>query len=146
MEILQRSYQQKFEKFVCQIYLPNTDLTEINDVRHKLFIRGNKDPDKLPPTKDALQQHIKRAHYQARVWKSAYEAKPDLPSPIGNGWWLGGEPSQLQPLLMTKVGIPKVCTQLLSCSCKSCSTAKCGCRSTGVGCTAACSCFGAECC
>jgi hypothetical protein len=38
--------------------MANTTLQDINDVHHKMFLKGNKDPEKLPPTKDALEQQL----------------------------------------------------------------------------------------
>ena len=45
-----------------------------------LFRKGNvREPEKLPPTRDALMQHTKRAHFQALVWSNACYTKPDVP-------------------------------------------------------------------
>ena len=35
----------------------------------------------IPPTKAALEQHIKRASYQARCWSQALAQNSQLPSP-----------------------------------------------------------------
>ena len=40
----------------------------------------------LPPTRDALRQHVRRANFQAGVWQRSLYAKADVPSPDGHGW------------------------------------------------------------
>jgi len=40
----------------------------------------------LPPCRDTLIMHLKRANYQTLVWLSAAQAMPDLPGPDGHGW------------------------------------------------------------
>jgi len=38
----------------------------------------------------SLLQHIKRANYQAYVWRKALVPRQDLPTPAGNGWTIQG--------------------------------------------------------
>lgn len=40
----------------------------------------------LPPSKRALQMHIKRANFQAHIWRLSNQPIPDIPSPVGRGW------------------------------------------------------------
>ncbi len=43
--------------------------------------------EKIPPTKAALQQHVKRATYQAgHIWGQALIPNPTLPSPSDWSW------------------------------------------------------------
>lgn len=42
----------------------------------------------LPPCKDALYMHIKRAAYQAKIWYTSDKAFPNISSPRGQGWEL----------------------------------------------------------
>ena len=39
----------------------------------------------MPPTKDALKLHIKRANYQAHEWKSSLDAHHQWIDPVGKG-------------------------------------------------------------
>ena len=41
---------------------------------------------RLPPTKAALIQAIKRAHFQRIVWYNDTVAYPNIPSPSEYGW------------------------------------------------------------
>ena len=40
----------------------------------------------LPPTKDALQQHVLRANFLEVTWVRALQPRPRIPHPAGNGW------------------------------------------------------------
>ena len=66
--------------------------------------RGKVAPEALPPCRTLLRLHIKRANYQAAIWRRAVIRHPDVPSPHGHGWkvcgtsklvefvWLGTKP------------------------------------------------------
>ena len=66
------------ESFVFLVYgflnKPN-----VNDVRYEKCC-GEKCPksSKIPPTKDALHQHVKRVNYQAFLWKNMLQAKQQI--------------------------------------------------------------------
>ena len=53
------------EKFFRNVYKVNAD--SVDDARRLLFAKATH-PECLPPTIDALQQHVKRYQYQAIVW------------------------------------------------------------------------------
>ena len=36
----------------------------------EMLAKGIVDPNKLPPTKDAVHQHIRRVHLQTAIWKA----------------------------------------------------------------------------
>ena len=40
----------------------------------------------LPPCRESLKMHVRRANYQALIWKKANEATPSIPGPDGHGW------------------------------------------------------------
>ena len=44
------------------------DVRAIDDAGHSLFVRAKRDLDVLPPTHGALELHIIRANYQAKIW------------------------------------------------------------------------------
>ena len=44
------------------------------------------EPQRLPPTRDALVLHIKRSNFQAAEWKDALIADKTPQDPNGNGW------------------------------------------------------------
>ena len=93
------------------------------------------------PTKDAMLKHIKRANFQAKIWKSALQNNT-VPSPNNHGWivkndlisihWLD-QPPALDAILI-----------LISCSWKTgCATKRCSCVRQGLSCTDGCKCTNA---
>ena len=86
------------ERFVCLMY-GHTSSNDVNKVRATIvrqrFTPGDDRPmshrrgldlSQLPPCRNALVKHIKRANYQAMIWRQASQTRPDLPSPDENGW------------------------------------------------------------
>jgi hypothetical protein len=116
-------------------------MESVNDARVLLFSK-TKTSEALPPTKDALELHIKRVHYQSLVWKQASCHEPILPNPDGMGWKRESEcGSKLVPLVMTKEPIPNAWKEIISCSCKSgCTALSCGCKKQKLFCTSFCGC------
>ena len=72
---------------MCKLYGVKNE-TDINRARYKLFTNRTKlpEPQKLPPTKDALILHLKRVNFQTREWKSALVAQTEYRGPAENGW------------------------------------------------------------
>ena len=94
---------------------------------------------KLPPTKQALVQHIRRANYQAAVWKAALTASPEIPGPDGQGWKVTD--GHLTVDWTSEAPAPKSVLALVACGCRTdCSTRRCQCRVQGLVCTDACRC------
>ena len=132
------------EKFICHLYNA-PDAESCNEARTTLFSRC-RSPEALPPTTDAAQWHIRRAHYQTMVWKQAHVTCPRLPPPNNMGWTHNN--GSLVPKLMTLPPVPDSCKEMLCCSCKTgCTTKRCGCRNADLPCTGACKCrSNADCC
>ena len=53
----------------------------VNEARKKLFIHKSRSLENIPPTKAALEQHIKRAGLQAHCWSQTLVKNPRLPGP-----------------------------------------------------------------
>ena len=112
------------EKFICAMYNCR-HIESVNDARDLLLLKTKK-PDALPPTKDALEFHIKCMYYLSLAWKQASRQEPILPNSDGMGWKIeskGG--SKLVPLLMSKEPTLNACKEIISCSCKSGCTTLC---------------------
>ena len=56
------------EKLVCQVYVPNTVIDNVKELRWWLFQKKQAKSENLPPTPEALRHAINRASYQALVW------------------------------------------------------------------------------
>ena len=66
------------------LYDCTSDLETVNNARKWLF---TKSLENIPPTQEALKQHIKRASYQAHCWNMVLIKIPELPNPAECGWW-----------------------------------------------------------
>ena len=63
-------------------------IDKVSEARYRLFTNKKKvpDPQKLPPSFDALILHLKRSNYQTKEWKNALNSIHDFVEPVGNGW------------------------------------------------------------
>ena len=129
------------EKLFCHLYgMPEEN--DINEVRYQKFCKEKMpEPHQLPPTKDELIQHLKRANYQSFVWKRALEVNPDIPSPVGNGWSLKDD--VLEVVWMETLPAPESVLELVTCDCRrlNCND-NCQCRILSLECTDVCKCHG----
>ena len=65
------------ERFVILLYDLTSSKTSVNACRKELFASKGRTMENLPPTKDALTQHIKRAVHQAvHIWNQAISRTP----------------------------------------------------------------------
>ena len=104
----------KAEDFICSVYnVSNRIPTSADEARYVLFCQKAQSNLQLPSTSDSLLQHVKRANYQAYVWRKALVTRKDLPTPAGNGWTIRG--NSLFPQLMTKP--PVRILELVNCQC-----------------------------
>ena len=66
---IRESYQpsqealKSFEEFVCRLYELKSDVTEINALWNKMFVKNPEQNQKLPPRKDSLLQHLASSNY-----------------------------------------------------------------------------------
>ena len=101
------------EIIICKVYNIPTASTS-TEVRPVLF-RKAVNLDLLPPTSDAVKQHIKRAHLQSMIWLNALQAEPQIPAAVDYGWKI--EENCLGPVLLTLPPIPGWCLERISCNC-----------------------------
>ena len=74
------------QRFIILLYDRTSKCFDINKARRKLFTKRTS-VKQIPPTKAALEQHIRRAVYQGSyVWGQLLLADPKLPSPTNWGW------------------------------------------------------------
>ena len=132
------------QQYIASIYNGSPTLLSCNELRYKLFARKGLQNDSLPPTTDALQQHLKRAEHQTKIWISSLDPNPSIPDPNGNGW-TRNEDGVLQPVLMTKEPMPKAIAELVKCGCKASQCMRrCSCKAAELACTDACPCEGGD--
>lgn len=107
-----------------------------------LFTKKGTGLEGLPPTHDALKQHVMRATYQGGyVWGQATIPTPVLPDPTDWGWTLGRE-GHMQPRWTTLPAAAVSCKELVHCGCKKSCSKRCKCVKAGLPCTPLCVCDG----
>ncbi|KAG0715042.1 hypothetical protein GWK47_012833 [Chionoecetes opilio] len=99
----------------------------------------------LPPTSEAFVENVKRAYFQACIWRSALTGEaPDM-DPLENGWVSDDDFGVLMPVTLppqTEIA-PAAVMKLIQCGCSSetpCSTERCGCVAGQMSCSAFCRC------
>ena len=114
----------KIEKLTIILYDETSSLRSINDTKRQLFCHKNRTMDKLPPTNDAVLQHVRRAVYQAGIWTTSTQTQLVIPSPHDFTWakildsWVPG--------WVTISEASRACRELINCSCKgNCSICQC---------------------
>jgi len=113
------------EKFICRVY--NVADTESCNEAHATLFSRCRSPEILHPTGDAAWLHIRRAHFQAMIWKQAHLTNPILSLPETMGWLRLND--KLVPKLMSLAPVPETCDEMVNCGCKSgCKTMKCSSR------------------
>jgi hypothetical protein len=124
---------------VCSLY--GSSATTVSEARYQMFCLNGSTEQNLPPSLDALTQHMRRVCYQTKVWRSATHAHINPPSPAGFGWkivdgalaveWLAG------------CTVPPDVLKLIKCACKKsgCKGPICACTNANLKCTALCTCI-----
>ncbi|KAG7163186.1 hypothetical protein Hamer_G002264 [Homarus americanus] len=129
------------ERFIVLLYDRTSTCCDVNVLRKKLFSRKSRSLEHLPPTRAALEQHRKRAAYQAgHIWGQAAIAFVSLPSPCDWGCMKSGD--ELEPLWTTLSEVSKSCHELISCGCRKHCGGKCRCKKAALKCTGLCACEG----
>ena len=102
------------EKFVMKLYNLSTRSTDVNSLQVEMFHRVG-DLEKLPPTQDALIQHLLRCEDQWLIWCSPHIVVLNQPPAEGYGWKFHQQ--QMTPVLMTQDPMPTSCRELFTCKC-----------------------------
>jgi len=84
------NHMDALERFVVLLYDRTSSHEHVNECRKHLFTQTGRSIDAFPPTREAPQQHPKRAAYQAGYcWGQMMVSTPELPSPSD---WGGSTP------------------------------------------------------
>lgn len=135
-------YMEHLERFVVLLYDRTSDHMSVNQTRRELFTKKGRAIDGLPPTREALLQHTKRAAYQAGYcWGQMLIATPELPSPVNWGWKVK-DSGGWQVHWTTLPEANQACRELLRCGCKKGCKGQCKCKKAELQCTALCQCDG----
>ena len=75
------------ERFIVIMYDCGSSESSVNGERRVLFTQKGREIENIPPTQDALAQHVLRVGYEAgHMWGQATIKDPQLPSPADFGW------------------------------------------------------------
>ena len=126
------------DEFVCRLYwneqVPDND---VDFVRMCLFSQKTRDVERIPPTSDALEQHLKRSIFQASIWASAHMPVMPAHNPVDFEWKV--EDEKLLPIWTTQALARDVFHLDVKCGCtKTCS--RCKCMKAKLKCTRLCKC------
>ena len=127
------------QTFTCAMYCSTPGTSDINELWYRLFClkRGDVESNQLPPCNDMLREHSLRANYQADLWRRRLQRWPDIPSPVGSGWWT--KDGTLVIDWMGDQPAPQAVLEVLSCQCsRSCKLPSCSCIVNGLKCTDMC--------
>ena len=134
------SYAQmdKIEEFIRLLYAVSE--SSLGAERLSKFQKSTDDDlRKLPPSRDALLQHTKRACYQAGYLWQESESDMDLPDPKLWGWTFD-ENRGLIPCWLTGTSSIDLERFVTTCSCKTEKCERCKCVNAGISCIRMCGC------
>lgn len=126
------------ERFVISMYDPKVKHRSLGECRRVLFSIKRKPIDKIPPTRDALEQHIKRALLQASIWTQCLKKNTATYKPEEWGWMVTGT-GKYVPQWTTILILGDQCQELISCNCKG-KCNRCMCSKENLPCTKLCTC------
>lgn len=125
------------EQYFMNLYGSQEEDT-INNLRKTIFCHKTQNPEKLPPTQNALLHHCKRSIYQASIWASANMTEMTLPDPCKFGW--KKEANRLLPIWINVPIAANICQEITKCGCKKKCSNSCSCTRKVLNCTALCKC------
>ena len=128
------------EELYCRLHGFKSQ-TSISNCRYETLIRKKMpDPERIPPTSDALRLHIMRCNYQIREWKKSIDDEHIPGDPEGFGW--EKTESQHEIKWMTKRPAPDEVLEFTICACKktNCATNQCQCFALNLECMDLCAC------
>ena len=112
---LSQSLNTVVEKCVCLLY-KGGDADGVDLLRMDMFSHKTRDVERIPPTSDALHQHLKRSVYQASVWASANISVTSFPATHDFGW--REDSGRFIPEWMTLPEAKDVFNMDVKCSCR----------------------------
>ena len=99
------------------MYDKTSSQVDVNKLRKHLFTKSTTSMDRLPPTRDALTLHIKRAYLQIQIWASSLLKKTDFKKPDDFGWRKNKEELWF-PHWCDLPEAAVSCRELVNCGCK----------------------------
>ena len=135
------------QQFVCDMYGLKTCSTT-DEARYVKFCSSKTripEPQRLPPTSDALLCHCKRVSYVTAIIKRSLQLSPVIPPPDGHGWKIQDD-GPLEIDWMLRKPAPDFVLEMVVCACQrnQCNSNVCQCCAHGIKCTDLCNCRSCE--
>ncbi|KAG1675721.1 Monocarboxylate transporter 12 [Nymphon striatum] len=108
-------YFKLLERFVVVLYDKTSSLDSVDEDRKELFCQKCRSMENIPPTQDALFQHVKRAAYQGGIWTTGEMIKQHRPLPDGWGWTKDPDSQSWRPVWTILPIASKACSELVKC-------------------------------
>ena len=132
---------ERLEKFTVMMYSKNTDASHVNEARRQLFSQETRTLDMIPPTQQALHQHILCALFQAAIIvMQAFEPRQNQPNASDWGWIKDEKTNVWSPFWTDLPVASKACALLFHCGCLKACKGNCKCSKAGLRCTLLCRC------
>ena len=130
--------ERTLEAFLCHVYDKSCIIDSVGELRWELYRTNALEGEKLPPTKGALTQHIRRAWLAALIGKSYTSPCPDVPRPEDHGWYRD-DSHKLKPVTSLILPVPESILELVKCVCKGkCVNKQCSCKKNDLPCSSMC--------
>ena len=136
-------HMQHLERWIVLMYSKNCDAELVNDARKLMFSHSLRSLDSIPPTKNVLLQHIKRALVVAAfIWKQSLSKTPEIPKPSEWGWEWNTRTKEWVPYWTDLSDVSHACSLLIHCGCSVACKGNCNCHRAGLRCSSLCKCEG----
>ena len=133
----------RFTQCSCRESNSRCALTVANDARKLMFSHSLRSLDSIPPTKNALFQHIKRALLGvAFIWKQSLSKTPEIPKPSEWGWEWNTRTKEWVPYWTDLSDVSQACSLLLHCDCSVACKGNCNWHRARLRCSRMCKCEG----
>lgn len=125
------------EEFTVKMYDSKSKTTKLHECRRDLFTRETipRTIDRIPPTRDALEQHLKRSVLQSFIWTQCIRQNIRDLKPTEWGWLKHTNLNRYDPLWISIPTVADHCKELISCKYPKQCTGRCTCRKNQLPCT-----------
>ena len=129
-------HMRHLERWTVLLYSKNCNAELVNDARKLMFSHSLRSLDSIPPTKNALFQHIERALLvAASIWKQSFSKTPEIPKPNEWGWERNTRTKEWVPYWIDLSDVSQACSLLLYCGCSVACKGNCNCHRAGLRCS-----------
>ena len=130
---------QYLETFTATMYSKACNAAGVNEARQQLFSQGTRTLDMIPPTQQALFQHILRALYQPAIfWMQSLQRQQNVLNASYWGWVKDEKTRVWSPFWTSLPDVSKVHAFLFHCGCLKPCRGNCKCCRGSLRCTLLC--------